>query len=653
MIEQLNVTNVQKLSAELTTGFDRLQALMQIGESRSAQVVSVVSQPVRAQTPAANSNQAAQTPNAASASSENTRTGVAENRAAASPQSQAAATAYRIRVQLQGQILDLVSAKPLPAGTQVQLTRTGAQNLVIQAQSQPAQSPQNAANPAPAPSTPAGTAPPAAPSTPPPGARAPATSPSNSTVSNTAAAPTRTDPGPQRQAATDTGAARPVAGDSGQASRVQTSSLQAAQLQQLAALLPKIDQAVTARVIQNLPLTTSGNMPQPPSSAASTPAAPTSPAVASAPAQPAQPPLRPQPTAPATAAPIRPNAASQPSPAPSPANGTTATPSTATVSAPQRVQLSIGGQTLEVLAPRPIPPGTEVRISRSADGQVTLQLPAPRALAVESALRQHLPRQQPPEELFSLLNQVSTSAPLRQAQPLLMSLISLLLGRTLTNPSQPDPEGVRQQLQQGGTLMEGKLARGDTQALPQDQKALLLKLAHQLQQPQPQGRELPATLSDRLNQLTQRAISRVVTNQIHSLGQAGAKDSDAEPVRSLVVDLPVQGQQGQHENVQLKITDQSGGGRDVPEQERRWQVELAFQMEGLPPFNALLTLENQQVNVIWKGEAGVRSLLQPHLGDLHTRLQALGLDVGVIGVREGRSSANTGGRDRSLIDVKT
>ena len=313
--------------------------------------------------------------------------------------------------------------------------------------------------------------------------------------------------------------------------------------------------------------------------------------------------------------------------------------------------LTIGGQKLDVVTPQPLPVGTEVKAVRSADGQLSLQLPAPRAAAADAALRQHLPRQQPPDELFNQLSALSNNASLRQAQPLLMSLISLLLGRSLNRPSEPDPERVKRQLLNGGSLMENKLARHDTQNLAQDQKALLLKIAQQLTQGAP--RELPASDNERLSQLVQQGVSRVISNQLHSLVTQSGSDRDAEPARTLVVDIPVQPQHGRHESVHLRIGEQPRPPREQGDAERRWQVELAFRIGGLPPMSASLTLEREQVSLVWRGESGTRHLLQPHLGQLQRRLEGLGLEVAVLGVRDHPGRTPGAATSNALIDVET
>ncbi|HEY5717965.1 MAG TPA: flagellar hook-length control protein FliK, partial [Motiliproteus sp.] len=273
------------------------------------------------------------------------------------------------------------------------------------------------------------------------------------------------------------------------------------------------------------------------------------------------------------------------------------------------------------------------------------------AAAVNAALLKHLPRQQPPDELFNQLSALSNNAAVRQAQPLLMSLISLLLGRTLAKPTEPNPKGVRQQLLNGGSLLESKLAHADRTNLAQDQKALLLKLAQQL--PQGGARELPSGDSERLQQLVQQAISRVISNQIHSLGSQASQDREGEATRMLVTDIPVQGQTGRHETVHVHIKEQHSSATETEQAPPRWQVELSFKIAGLPPMSATLTLEQQQISLVWQGESGTRHLLQPRLGQLQQRLEGLGLEVAVLGVRD-RSERRPGTQPgTALIDVET
>ncbi|HEY5717627.1 MAG TPA: hypothetical protein VIS52_03975, partial [Motiliproteus sp.] len=227
MIDQLTSNNPPKLSAEISTGFNRLQALLQIGETINAQVVSVVAQPPRSRSQPADGRQALQPPPSAPTRGSN-QTGATENRAATSPQSQAAPTEYRIRVQVQGQTLELISTKPLPPGSEIQLSRTSDNRVLLQPPTQPTPSP-------PTTTTSATHSPSSGSTTPSPASGSPG---STLAVTPNLTAPLNPNSPAPAQANTQT----------------------TAQQQRLAALLPQPNQAVTARVVESRPTTSSATI---------------------------------------------------------------------------------------------------------------------------------------------------------------------------------------------------------------------------------------------------------------------------------------------------------------------------------------------------------------------------------------------------------
>ncbi len=317
-----------------------------------------------------------------------------------------------------------------------------------------------------------------------------------------------------------------------------------------------------------------------------------------------------------------------------------------------RTTLELQGRPVDVLTPRPLTVGSEVRVRQDGNGQVTVEIPRPRTEALEQALRRHLPQQQPPTQLLNLLADPQHAAPLSKAQPLLQSLVQMLLGRSLADPRHTDADGLRQQLLNSGSQLEHRLARGDTQSLQHDHKALLMKLDQQLAGSQP--RPLPQPLGQQITQMTQQAISRVLYNQVSSLLQQ-PQDSGAEQIRHLAMDVPVLWQ-GRNENLQLRISAQPNHQQpdDEQDQQQRWQVQLRFQMEAMPPMGADLTLDGQSISVLWFGDRATRQLLEPNLSQLQQLLEDAGLEVTTLAVRE-QSAAGTAihpPRQR-LIDIKT
>lgn len=312
--------------------------------------------------------------------------------------------------------------------------------------------------------------------------------------------------------------------------------------------------------------------------------------------------------------------------------------------------INVKGTMVEIATPRPIPAGTELKITLDKAGQVQVQLPAPARLAADQALRENLPIQQPISQLLTLLQDPALSQQIARSQPLLTGLLQLLLGRSLTSPHQTDAQQLRQSLQDGGTQMENKLARQDSQGLRQDSKALLLQLQNRLTN---LTQSLPQNAGQRITEMTQQAISRVLVNQLTSLTQQ-VSETEGDRTRTLVTDIPVSWQQ-QTENLRIRVTQrQSSEEGDNENAEARWQVQLQFDMPDMPPLQAELTLVGEQVSVLFFGNQQTKSLIHPQLDQLHTALEKAGLEVDLLQVRDKPLDLQQSVKTQTpLIDIKT
>ena len=333
------------------------------------------------------------------------------------------------------------------------------------------------------------------------------------------------------------------------------------------------------------------------------------------------------------------------------ATTTSNAPSQQAASTQYRITLDLQGRNVEVVAPKPIGVGTEVRVQQDSQGQVTLKIPAGNTQAVEKALREHMPLQQPPNQLLNLLTEPQNAAQLSKTQPLLQSLVQILLGRSIASPQQTDAQSIRQQLLNSGTQFENRIAKGDTSAFQQDQKGLLMKLQQNLSGAD--SKALPQPLGQRITQMTQQAISRVLFNQVSSLTQQ-SQDSGSEQVRHLAMDIPVLWQ-GKNENIQLRInSDEPRQDEEGEELERRWRVQLRFEMPEMPPMGADLALEGEKISILWFGNSETKELLEPHLDQLHQTLEGIGLEVNTLAIREQEPpKAEVRPPRQRLIDVKT
>ncbi len=512
---------------------------------------------------------------------------------------------FKIQVRLEGRLFELITQQPLPSGSRVLISLDSGNRISLQSAPPASQAAAPQVSPQPLlavqqpgaqsapPSTPTMVSTTASPSTGKIAAnQATPLIPSPTTTSDTlttAAAPPRNQSTPPKadSAPSHAAAPRPAAADS-----VAQAVVDRIKLQPLKAELPiRAGQRLTAEVISSRP-------------------------------NPAAPPAPPSPT-------IHHNSYANPVAA------------AANIQAPaaqaggdnHTIRITLQGHKIELVSPRPLPPGSQLQLIQDSKGQLWAELPSAKTQAIEQALREHLPQQLSPAPLLNLLSSSQASGQLRQAQPLLLNLINLLTGRSLTNPHKTEAETVKQQVQNSGSLLENKLARGETQNLGQDHKALLLRLAQQLHQPSNQA-ELPKALSQQISQLTQQALSRVLVNQITSGLSGQTQETGIETNRTLALDIPVAWQH-KTENLQLKIQrEDNNTDEETDEMQYRWRVRLNFEIDGRRQLEAELSLESERVSVIWSGDRSIRDQVERQLNKLQQRLELIGLEVQTLGVRE-------------------
>ncbi|MEH6810905.1 MAG: flagellar hook-length control protein FliK [Motiliproteus sp.] len=690
MIDQLNSSNVQKLQAELAAG--RLDSLLRIGQTLVAKVIEVIPQPSGQTSNQSNPARPIQPPTATTVNSSNRpqsnqtagnptptpppsqgsqtsgrgnetaiasnqRTGSnqqhANNRSPIAPQSDtriaqgnptkvsqppATATsntstststsasqntgdnvAYRAKLNIQGRLFEVITPRALTPGSEIQITRGSDNRITLNVTPNPSQETTSK-------TTTEG--------------RQPLSS------STQTGAPTADRPTPSNEIL-----ARPG--------------------ERVTALVLKVTQetnpqaSTRSTTTNQTPLATADRQLATPQNLTASTAKPTTTLQTSSPAVPTN-------TAPATPQPLSRGASAYQSAAPTPSQPLSAPPTTASSPAqtttplqnsahasqtaastatPQfRISLDLQGRAIDVLAPRPIPVGTEVQVQQDQAGRVTVNVPSNQTQAIENLLRQHLPQQQPPTQLLNLLSEPQSMVQLAKADPLLQGIIQLLLGKALASPQKTDAASVQQQLQNSGTLLENRLARGDTQALQTDQKALLLKLEQNLAGTN--AKNISQPLGQQVTQMTQQAISRVLFNQVSSLVQQ-PQDQGSEQLRHLALDIPVLWQ-GRNENIQMRISAEEGANTDDTEYIRRWQVQLRFEMEDMPPMAADLILEGEGISVLWFGDNQTRKLIEPNLSELQQLLEGIGLEVNTLAVREKEPpKMDIQAPRKQLIDVRT
>jgi hypothetical protein len=177
------------------------------------------------------------------------------------------------------------------------------------------------------------------------------------------------------------------------------------------------------------------------------------------------------------------------------------------------------------------------------------------------------------------------------------------------------------------------------------------------QPPQPQARGTaslqalqPAPLlRAELLQQAEASLARLQLNQLASLPQG--RDTGLE----WLLDLPVR--RGEETDIwSLGIRrDEGEDGRDPEQQGPLWTVQLAFDLPGLGPMQARVSLRGEQVSTwFWATREETMPLLQDHLRELRRELEASGLRVGELHCLRGPMPGNAGAAQsrRPILDER-
>lgn len=331
--------------------------------------------------------------------------------------------------------------------------------------------------------------------------------------------------------------------------------------------------------------------------------------------------------------------------------------------------------------------------------QLELRLLAPPAHAidparVQQALRETLPRQQPLPPLLAnlaLAQRQGESLPLpRDVLPLLQDLWQSLASRETLNR----PQHLARALQASGPFLEAALAaslRGEATRPGADLRGQLLRLAailrRHLPSPPPAPASPPASdypalrpsaaapppprapanpwaasgetaharhhdivratptaqapappslanasrpetaVSDLLRQV-EGAIARSHSHALHAL------HAQAEGRPLWAMELPIRHDTGV-DLFDLRIEEEPHHSEEEPHA-RRWSVRLAFELDGLGPVAAVITLQNDAVATrFWVERTDTAHLFSRWLDTLGSRLRQAGLNVGALECRCG------------------
>ena len=353
----------------------------------------------------------------------------------------------------------------------------------------------------------------------------------------------------------------------------------------------------------------------------------------------------------------------------------------------------------------------QVLDTRSPPGLKLLEVQSGTAGTLNRALRNALPRQQPLPPLLANVEFLSRHP--QAADRLDKSLGAAVRQFYYALPTVNDlrrPGAIKQALQTSGLFLEQQLRNLSPASRPllqQDTRVRLLRLASQLQhylareipaaagsrQPLPEattpaparpaGETGPATqtappvsprnplpqpaasahpaqrshiqVAEQLLQQTEGALARLHIHQLHHL----KTEESGRPVWS--AELPVRGEQGinlfdlriQREPPPANWQEEEEASQAALRQQARWSVRLAFDLEGLGPVQAVISLQQERISVRFHAEQSpTQALFARHLDMLGSRLRQAGLEVASLDCRRGRPEPLDDSLDTPILDAR-
>lgn len=343
---------------------------------------------------------------------------------------------------------------------------------------------------------------------------------------------------------------------------------------------------------------------------------------------------------------------------------------------------SLSGSKLSVETPLPLPIGS--LLTAQVQGSQALNFLPLSGRLDQLVLGQQLAAQQSRQgSLEGLFKGLQGMAQQDGLPTELRTSIDKLLGMLPDGKQLGSAEGLAKAMEQSGVFLEAKLLSGQTQNLPQDLKASLLRLVAQLLPTLPGGGPMPSAsaggalaqampafvrnalgalgqaglrqqamsfpLPSRLLQsmdeeadleallkLAAAAVSRLQTHQLSSLAQ-----SQVTPEGNLLttwqLELPMR---NQHDVVplQVKLQREEPGntGNKKEQKETLWRIDLAFDLDPLGPLQVQAQLLRGSLSSqLWAERADTAHLIDQELDNLRQRLLGTGLEVGELSCRQG------------------
>jgi len=153
---------------------------------------------------------------------------------------------------------------------------------------------------------------------------------------------------------------------------------------------------------------------------------------------------------------------------------------------------------------------------------------------------------------------------------------------------------------------------------------------------------------------TNSALAKIQLNQISSLNQPGTPSADTATAQQWLFEIPVNtGSQVETVSILIKEEEKKEAENDN-DKEKRWFVNLSFDLEELGRLQVELTLIGESASsTIWVEKGATYQSVNPQLSSLQTRLEALGLNVEKLDCRKGLPPQQKTGIHSQLIDINT
>ncbi|MBR9882931.1 MAG: hypothetical protein GYB21_04420 [Oceanospirillales bacterium] len=328
-------------------------------------------------------------------------------------------------------------------------------------------------------------------------------------------------------------------------------------------------------------------------------------------------------------------------------------------SSPNTVQLSVNNQRIELVTPRPLQAGLEVRLTRVDQNTVQLDILPPKISpdaqarmqeGLQQILRDSLPVQVPMGDALNQLRQFSRSDSGRQRDAIGQVVRSMLSMFSVS--AKPDAKSTRQAVQQ--QLNSTGLAPSPKNTPSKGPEGTQPSLKENMARLEQIGERLPAEARARFQSLLQGIQARTATHQAASL-QHWQDQPDGSIERQYRLDLPIRVNDEHLDNTEIRITQHKR--RDEEDQYvSEWSINLHFNLQDLGAIDSRISLQNEwQITArFWAEQSETAQLIRTRLDDFAGQLNSSGFKVDTLHVERGRQPHdNQAPVSRRLVDLHT